>query len=147
MPTPEDVRDKDLGIYLAGCLPKGNESLAPRESEPSLDELSAGQDSLRQMKLLGSKEVVLSFSAKDLLVRLVRATATIRCDPTNPKAPLWFHNDGCLEVALQVADVSDLLQAGFIECESGPVYRVSAEGKRAAGWSAAADAAKSAATY
>jgi hypothetical protein len=147
MPTSDDDRDKNLGIYLAGCLPKGSESLAPGESEPGLDELSARQDSLSRMKPLGSKEAVLTFSAKDLLVRLVRATATIRCDPTDPKAPLRLHDDGCLEVALQVADVNELLQAGFIKRESGAVYRVSVEGKRAAGWAAAADAAKSAATY
>jgi hypothetical protein len=96
---------------------------------------------------------VLSFSARDLLARMVRANAAIRGNPTNPGEPLRFHSGGCLEGALEIADVHELLQAGLIKyqsegCQSGQnLYRASEEGKRIAGPEAIADAAKSAAAY
>jgi len=95
----------------------------------------------------------LSFSARDLLVRLVRANASIRSNPANPAEPLWFHDGRCLEVAVQIADQRELLQAGLIEHQSESCrpeeeeYRPSAEGRRTAGWQAIADAAKSAPSY
>jgi hypothetical protein len=84
--------------------------------------------------------IVLSFSARDLLVRLVRTDASIRGNPTNSAEPLWFHNGRCLESALQIEDVRELLRAGLIEpksewCRSEQeLYRPSAEGKRTAGY-------------
>lgn len=95
----------------------------------------------------------ISFSAKDLLARLVRANAAIRGNPTSSAEPMWFHNAGCLDIAVESADVHELLQAGLIEyqsesCQSGQnLYRASPEGKKMAGREAVADAAKSAAVY
>jgi hypothetical protein len=95
----------------------------------------------------------LSFSARDLLVRLVRTNASIRSNPASPAERLWFHDGRCLEVAVQIADKCELLQAGLIEYQSDPcrskegLYRPSAEGRRTAGWQAVADAAKSGASY
>jgi hypothetical protein len=95
----------------------------------------------------------LSFSARDLLARLVRFNGSIRSDPANPGEPLWFHNGWSLEGILQTADIAELLQAGLIEYPSEScgseeeLYRPSAEGRRTAGWKALADAAKSGASY
>jgi hypothetical protein len=91
--------------------------------------------------------IVLSFSAKDLLVRLIRANATIRGDPATSEEPSWFRNAQCLEVAISVADVRELLQLGLLEyqCEcyrpGRKVYRVSREGRRFAGWRSLIDVA------
>jgi hypothetical protein len=90
----------------------------------------------------------LSFSARDLLARLVRTGATIRGDPTSATEPVWFCVDRCLKVALQVADVRELMQAGLIERQREQLYLASAEGRKAEGRSgAAADAARSATAY
>jgi hypothetical protein len=91
--------------------------------------------------------IELSFSAEDLLVRLIRANATIRGNPATSTEPPLFRNARCLEVAVSVADVRELLQFGLIEyqCEcyrsERKVYRVSLEGKRLAGWQALVDVA------
>src|SRR5277367_6436756 len=80
--------------------------------------------------------IVLSFCAKDLLVRLIRANATIRGNLTTSAEQPWFRNARCLEVAVSLSDVRELLQFGLLEyeCEcyrsERKVYRVSAEGRR-----------------
>ena len=89
----------------------------------------------------------LSFSAKDLLTRLVRSGATIRGNPTIPAEQLWLHNDRCLELPLNIEDVLELLQVGLIEYQSEKRFRVSAEGKKVAGREAVADSTRSATLY
>ena len=89
----------------------------------------------------------LSFSARDLLARLVRSEATIRCDLTTPAGAVWFCCPGCFEVALESVVVNELLQAGLIESQDTQRYRASAQGKKLAGRDAAADAARSAKGY
>jgi len=148
VPTTRNVDEQDLDICPAGGSKETTfvSAAEPGGLKPSVGNLVAGDDSSCQITQV-AKEATLSFCARDLLIRLVRATATIRRDPTNPAEPLWFHNNGCVEVTVQVADVNELLQSGLIECESEQVYRVSAAGKRIAGLAARADAARSAATY
>ena len=95
--------------------------------------------------------VALSFGARDLLARLVRANASLRRGPKSLAEPFCFHNGRCVEVPVPLADVCELLHAGLIQRESCGLgqsfYRASKEGKRKAGSEAVADAAKSAASY
>ena len=95
----------------------------------------------------------LSFSARDLLMRLVREDGAIRGKITSLTEPLWFHRGTCPEIAVQMADVRELLQNGLIEfwkdwIESGEqLYRASASGAKEAGSKAITDAARSATHY
>jgi len=95
----------------------------------------------------------LSFSARDLLTRLVREDGAIRCEITSLTEPLWFHRGACPEIAVQIADVRELLQNGFIEFWKDSIqpgeelYRASAAGLERAGRKAVADAARSATHY
>jgi hypothetical protein len=95
----------------------------------------------------------LSFSARDLLTRLVREDGAIRGKITSLTEPLWFHLRSCPEIAVQMVDVRELLQNGLIEfskdsIESGEqLYRASAAGGKEAGNKAIADAARSATHY
>src|ERR1700694_2982676 len=96
----------------------------------------------------------LSFSARDLLTRLVREDGAIRGKITSLTEPLWFHRGHCPEIAVQIADVRELLQNGLIEfwkdgIQSGEEssYRASAAGRKGAGRKAVADAARSATHY
>ena len=57
----------------------------------------------------------LSFSARDLLTRLVREDCAIRGKVTILAEPVWFHQGTCPEITLQIADVRELSQHGFIE--------------------------------
>ena|SRR5579864_2148992 len=95
----------------------------------------------------------LSFSARDLLTRLVREEGTIRGRVMSLTEPLWFHRGTCPEIALQIADVRELLHHGLIEfwkdwIQPGEeLYRASAAGLERAGRKAVADAARSAKHY
>ena len=95
----------------------------------------------------------LSFSARDLLTRLVREDGAIRGKITNLAEPLWFHRGTCPDIAAQIEDVRELLQNGLIEFWKDSIqfgeelYRASAKGLERAGKRAVADAARSAAHY
>ena len=95
----------------------------------------------------------LSFSARDLLTRLVREDGAIRGKITNLAEPLWFHRGTCPEIAVQIEDVRELLQNGLIEFWKDSIqfgeelYRASATGLERAGRRAMADAARSATHY
>jgi hypothetical protein len=95
----------------------------------------------------------ISFSARDLLTRLVREDGAIRGCVTGLTEPLWFHVGRCPEIAVQVADVRELLQHGLIEfwkdwIQPGEqLYRASEAGRERAGKKAIADAARSATQY
>jgi hypothetical protein len=95
----------------------------------------------------------LSFSARDLLTRLVREDGAIRGKITNLTEPLWFRRGTCPEIAVQIADVRELLQNGLIEFWKDStqfqeqLYRASAAGLERAGRKAVADAARSAMHY
>jgi len=92
----------------------------------------------------------LSFSARDLLTRLVRENGVIRGKVTDLKEPLWFHQGTCPEIVLQIEDVRELVQNGLIEfwkdwIQPGQeLYRATEAGREKAGKKAVADAAKSA---
>jgi hypothetical protein len=95
----------------------------------------------------------LSFSARDLLTRLVREDGAIRGKFTSLTDPLWLHRGTNPEIALQIADVRELLQDGLIEFwkyaiqPEQELYRASAAGRKSAGRKAVADAASSARHY
>jgi hypothetical protein len=95
----------------------------------------------------------LSFSALDLITRLVREDGAIRGKITSLVEPLWFHCGGRPETALEIADLRELLLNGLIEfwkdwIPSGEeLYHASAAGKESAGPDAVADAARSATRY
>ena len=95
----------------------------------------------------------LSFSARDLLTRLVREDGAIRGKITNLTEPLWFRRGTCPEIAVQIADVRELLQNGLIEFWKDStqfqeqLYRASVVGLERAGGRAVADAARSATHY
>jgi hypothetical protein len=95
----------------------------------------------------------LSFSARDLLTRLVRENRALRGKIESLSEPLWVHEGGYPEPAAQISDVRELLQYGLIEfsaklCQSGEeLYKPSKAGIRVAGPGAVADAANSATVY
>ena len=97
---------------------------------------------------------VLSFSARDLITRLVREDGTIRGRVSSlGDDPVWLHRTGSPDKDVELSDVRELLEndlivfwkAGFLEDEE--VYRPSPAGKKAAGTKAVADAARSARQY
>lgn len=98
-------------------------------------------------------EYPLSFSARDLLIRLVRENRAIRGWITTLSEPLWLHHGGYPEPAVQIADVRELLEHGLIEFSAKwfqrgeELYKPSKAGIRAAGTKAVAQAARSAAIY
>jgi hypothetical protein len=102
---------------------------------------------------VSNPECGLSFSARDLLVRLVRQNLAIRGKFKTLSEPLWIHRGGNPEPAAQIADVSELLQCRLIEFsakwdQSGEeLYKPSKAGIIAAGPQAVADATKSATVY
>jgi hypothetical protein len=102
---------------------------------------------------LSNAENGLSFSARDLLMRLVREDCSIRRKITILCEPLWVHHGGYPEPAVQIADVRELLDHGLIELSAKwfqrgeELYRPSKAGIRAAGLKAVAQAARSAAIY
>ena len=95
----------------------------------------------------------LSFSARDLLARLVREGGAIRGKITSLTEPLWFHRGMCPEVTVQIADVRELMQHGAIEFwkhgiqPGDELYRASTAGQERAGRNAVADAIRSATQY
>jgi hypothetical protein len=102
---------------------------------------------------VSNSEYGLSFSARDLLMRLVRQDRAIRGKITNLAEPLWFHHGSYPEAAVQIADVRELLQHGLIEFSAKwfqrgeELYKPSKAGISAAGPEAAAHARRSAAIY
>lgn len=108
---------------------------------------------MRSQVAASGPEFPLSFSAQDLLMRLVREDLAIRGTITNLSEPLCVHRGGYPQAALQLADVRELLQHAFIEFSSmwsqrgEELYKASKAGIKAAGPEAAADARRSAATY
>jgi hypothetical protein len=102
---------------------------------------------------VSTAECELSFSARDLLMRLVRENRAIRGNIKTLSQPLWVHQGGYPEPAAQISDVRELLQYGLIEfsakwCQRGEeLYKPSKAGIRAAGPEATADATKSAMIY
>ena len=95
----------------------------------------------------------LSFSARDLLTRLVREDGAIRGKITSLTDPLWFHQGTCPEIAVQITDVRELVQNRLIEfwkdwIQPGQeLYRASKAGREKAGKKAVADATRSATHY
>ena len=102
---------------------------------------------------MDESEYALSFSARDLLIRLVRENRAIRGNITVLSEPLWLHHGGTPEPAVQIADVRELLDRGLIEfsahwCQRGEeLYKPSNAGIMAAGPGAVAQAKRSAAIY
>ena len=102
---------------------------------------------------VSNPECGLSFSARDLLTRLVRENRAIRGKIETLSEPLWVHEGGYPEPVARISDVRELLQSGFIEfsaksCQAGEeLYKPSKSGIRAAGPDAVADATKSATVY
>lgn len=98
-------------------------------------------------------EYPLSFSARDLLIRLVRENRAVRGKVTALSDPLRLHRGGCPEPELQIADVRELLDHGLIQFSATwfkrgeELYTPSKAGMRAAGPGPLADAIKSAAIY
>ena len=98
-------------------------------------------------------ECGLSFSARDLLMRLVRENRAIRGKIKTLSEPQWVHQGGYPEPAAQIADVRELLLYGLIEFVSkwGPrgeeLYKASKAGIVAAGPEAVVDATRSATIY
>jgi hypothetical protein len=102
---------------------------------------------------VSNPECGLSFSARDLLMRLVRQNLAIRGKIKTLSEPLWVHRGGNPEPAAEIVDVRELLQSGLIEFsakwgERGEeLYKPSKAGIIAAGPEAVADATKSATIY
>ena len=98
-------------------------------------------------------EYALSFTARDLLVRLVRENRAIRGRITTLAEPLWLHHGGDPEPGVEIADVRELLDHGLIEFSAKwfqrreELYKPSKAGIQVAGPKAAAQAARSAAIY
>jgi hypothetical protein len=96
-----------------------------------------------------NSEYDLSFSARDLLIRLVRENCAIRGRITTSE-PLWVHQGGYPEPAVQIADARELLDHGLIEFSAKwfqreeELYKPSNAGIRASGLKAIAQAARSA---
>jgi len=117
--------------------------------------ISAGPRNLsqRHQVAVSNSEYGLSFSARDLLMRLVREDRSIRGKITTLCEPLWVHGGGYPEAAVQLVDVRDLLQHGLIEFSSETfqrgeeLYKASKAGMRAAGPEAVAHARRSATIY
>lgn len=97
---------------------------------------------------MSDSEHGLSFSARDLLIRLVREDRSIRGRITTLCEPLWVHRGGYPEPVVQLADVRELLQHGLIEFSSKwsqrgeELYKASTAGIRAVGQEAAAHVQK-----
>ena len=95
----------------------------------------------------------LSFSARDLLIRLVRESRSIRGRLTVLSEPLWLHRGGYPEPALQIADVREVLDHALIEFSAKlfqrgeELYKPSKAGIGAAGPEANAHAKRSATIY
>ena len=102
---------------------------------------------------MDDSEYALSFSARDLLIRLVRENRAIRGRITTLSEPLWLHHGGYSEPAVQIADVRELLDHGLIEFSAKwfqrgeELYKPSKASIRAAGPEADAHAARSGAIY
>jgi hypothetical protein len=102
---------------------------------------------------MDESEYALSFSARDLLIRLVRENRAIRGKITVLSEPLWLHRGGCPEPAVQITEVRELLDHGLIEfsaywCQRGEeLYKPSNAGIKTAGPGAVAQAKRSAAIY
>jgi hypothetical protein len=102
---------------------------------------------------MNDSEYALSFSARDLLIRLVRENRAIRGKLTVLSGPLWLHRGGHPEPAVQIADVRELLDYGLIEFSARwfqrgeELYKPSKAGLKAAGLEPVAHAKRSAAIY
>ena len=64
---------------------------------------------------MDDSEYALSFSARDLLIRLVRENRAIRGRLTVLSEPLRLHRGGYPEPAVQIADARELLDHGLID--------------------------------
>jgi len=102
---------------------------------------------------MDESEYALGFSARDLLIRLVRENRAIRGNITVLSEPLWLHHGGTPEPAVQIADVRELLVHGLIEFSAHwhqwgeELYKPSNAGITVAGPGAVAQAARSAVIY
>ena len=105
------------------------------------------------MVLVLNSEYGLSFSALDLLMRLVREDRAIRGKITTLSEPLWLHRSGYPAAAVQITDVRELVQHKLIEFSAAcpqrgeELYKPSKAGIRAAGPEAVAHARASATIY
>jgi hypothetical protein len=108
---------------------------------------------LSQPPAVDDSEYALSFSARDLLIRLVRENRAIRGKITTLSEPLWLHHGGDPEPAVQIGDVRELLDYGLIEFSAKwfqrgeELYKASKAGISAAGPEAVAHATRSGAIY
>jgi len=96
----------------------------------------------------------LSFSARDLITRLVREDGSIRGKISSlGEDPVWLHRTGCPDKDVQLSDVRELLLSGLIvfwkagSSKDEELYRPSPTGKNVAGTKAVADAKRSAKQY
>jgi hypothetical protein len=102
---------------------------------------------------MDDREYTLSFSARDLIIRLVRENRAIRGRITALAEPLWLHHGGNPDPAIQIADVRELLDHRLIELSTKwfqrgeELYKVSKAGIQVAGLEAVKQAARSAAIY
>jgi hypothetical protein len=102
---------------------------------------------------MDDSEYALSFSARDLLIRLVRENGAIRGRITSLPEPLWLHHGGYPEPEVQIADVRELLDHGLIEFSAKwfqrgeELYKPSKAGIREAGPEAVAHARRSGTIY
>jgi hypothetical protein len=102
---------------------------------------------------MSSSEYGLSFSAHDLLMRLVRENRAIRGKITKLTEPLWFHHGSYPEATVQIADVRELLQHRLIEFSAKwfqrgeELYKPSEAGIRAAGPDVVAHTKRSSTIY
>ena len=102
---------------------------------------------------MSNSEYGLSFSAHDLLMRLVRENRAIRGKITKLAEPLWFHHGSYPEAAVQIADVRELLQHRLIEFSAKwfqrgeELYKPPEAGIRAAGPDVVAHTKRSSTIY
>jgi hypothetical protein len=102
MPRPKNVDEQDLDIAPAGGSQENTlVSSAESGEKRRVVGLGGGDASPRQISQL-PQEAILSFFARDLLARLVKATATVRRDRTNPAARCGFTTTDALRSPYKV---------------------------------------------
>jgi hypothetical protein len=148
---PEFLRARRMVEHRRASLERARQVLREHEQE-HMCEIQKPFCSDHQIAMPNA-EYGLSFSARDLLMRLVRENRAIRGKITALSEPLWLHHGGYPEPAVQIADVLELLDHGLIEFSAKwfqrgeELYKPSQAGIRAAGLEAVADAKRSAAIY
>jgi hypothetical protein len=97
--------------------------------------------------------IKLSFSARDLITRMVRENGSVLGMISNLEEPMLFRRPGTGDEHLQLSDVQELVLNGLIifwkhaGLNHEELYRPSEAGKKTAGAKAIADAQRSARPY